>query len=83
MGSGSLAHTLDRTGDRPRRGPVWPAPHASPSRASRGFGVGQPITIAASTTMPSLHPLRSARLVLGAQIAMCLVMTAALVAMYS
>jgi hypothetical protein len=49
----------------------------------RGFGVGQPITIVASTTIASLHPLRSARLVLGAQIAMCLVMTAALVAMYS
>jgi Domain of unknown function (DUF5134) len=49
----------------------------------RGFGVGQPITIVASTTIAHLHPLRTARLVLGAQIAMCLVMTAALVAMYS
>jgi hypothetical protein len=48
-----------------------------------GFGVGEPITVGASRTIASLHPLRSARLVLGAQIAMCLVMTAALVAMYS
>jgi hypothetical protein len=49
----------------------------------RRFGVGEPIPAGASTITASLHPLRSARLVLAAQIAMCLVMTAALVAMYS
>jgi hypothetical protein len=49
----------------------------------RRCGVGRPITIRASTTVASLQPLQSARLVLGAQIAMCLVMTAVLVAMYS
>lgn len=48
----------------------------------RSLGMGEPVEFGTERTLGFLFPLGSTRLVLGAQAAMCLVMTATLVAMY-